>query len=250
MALACSTYVLTLRDGPVPILLLSPGVHVYGWDGERITVGIVDALGEPSPGKRLLRILLEEGHSVRVTHDQSVRTFEGELVQACDLKEGTRLLPLHLKENAHGYLEFQQLRSDRAHAPEITDRRKFRSVARMVAEWKLKARFLDSRTICRHIDLNRKNCDPSNIDVEETPPGERKYRLELGGWARDIRETMEFIKENDKLAQPYNYKTPGDLKNHRVAGVQEIEGDQVVDITLEDGLSFVVGNELGGFFVG
>lgn len=250
MGLVCTSYVLTLRDGPVPVLLLRPGVNVFAWSGEKITVGVVKSVGESALASRLLRILLEAGHSVRMTHDHEVMTLDGERILACHLKPGQRLLPLHLKENPNGYMEFQQLRVDRDRAPETTDQKYYRKVSRMVGEWKLGARFLDPRTVCRHLDRNRKNCDPDNLEVEETPSEEMIYRRNMVGWAKDIRETRAFIEDNARLARPYRYKTPGDLKNHRVAGVHECEGDEVVDMTLEGGLPFVVGNELGGFFVG
>ena len=174
--IAGDTLIHTLQGDVPAAILAAKNSMVYGftWTGTRI--GYARLCVEPFARPMMShRVVLDSGTSIRVSNKCRFVCRDGEAALAIAL-EGESVMPLYLKESSNGYRLYRQLREDRKLAPAPSDRKGWRSVARMVAE-QVREAPLPAGYFVRHVDLDRNNCDPLNLVLEATDkPTRRKKR--------------------------------------------------------------------------
>jgi hypothetical protein len=197
-------------------------VYCFQWTGARISVGRVFVKPE-SKSEWTRRIVLDNGTSLRATNDQPFVTRAGAQADASFLAEGSRLMPLYLKDRKRDkHPMLRQLGDHRKTAPAACDRKRWRCVARMVYEWASEGHIPPGVRV-RHKDGDPQNCDPSNLLVEGKPRRgnkTRRRRLAERVWA------------------------PG---NHQVVGVEPFGREDVYDVLVQIGDTFAAG---GVFLMG
>jgi len=239
VSIAGDTVIHTLT-GPQTVTRIAntdKAVHVFAWNGAKIAGGRIYI--PPTPCRaQTYRVVLDNGRSLRVSADQRFLVFTKsepkgvETVQAIDLKPGTSLLPLYLgRIKQGGYPTFKQVGDHWKRSACASDRKRWRSVARMVYEWASGDALVPGLRV-KHKDGNPDNCHPKNLYIDGTPrPGNRSKLNRLLDLQRKI--------------------MPG---NHKVAGCEPwIEEEDVYDVLPQDCSSVAatevflgVGEETGG----
>lgn len=176
---------LALEDKPV---------HVFTWDGERVTVGLIEIHG---PSVQVpLRVTLDDGSEIYLANGGRFVSRENKIVPARDLESGASLMPIYLKEDSDGYPTYREPGDWNKGAQTQRDGWNWRRVARMVAEAKLGRRCRPG-DIVRHVDKNRKNCLPSNLFIDYRKP---KMTKQKAAFAEPIFEAQRQIKKiNHKI---------------------------------------------------
>jgi hypothetical protein len=173
----------------------------------RVTVGTLDRI--VNMGKRkIISVTLDDNSVLRVTADQKLLLLDGTYAPASDCA-GKSLTPLYLGEKK-GYPTFEEIGDYHLHALTSMDCERVRKVARMVGEYKRGDR-LPPKTTVSHIDGNKKNCHPDNLDVSVNL--DAKQRKFMHPYAKAIKEANEFIKANKR--------------NHKVIAVEDAGEDFV-----------------------
>jgi hypothetical protein len=149
----------------------------------KITLGKVGF--EMAEKVKTYRLVLDNGKSIRVGPNTQLVDRQGDYVtldEIMNLPPTTRsVMPLYLSMSTNGYPLYRQIRDDRAQALAPSDRKPWRSVARMVWEWRT-GRRLEPGFLVRHIDGNRVNCHPDNLRSEGKPqkkPRSNKLRRHI-----------------------------------------------------------------------
>jgi hypothetical protein len=136
--------------------------HGFTWDGQRITIARI-AASKAHVGVTTV-VTLDDEARLTFACGAKVVAREGELLQAEELKPGTSLLPLYIKEE-NGYLIYREPGNWPKGAEVKTDQNRWRKVGRMVAEWKLGRRLRPGEAV-RHADGRKRNNMPNNLVVE------------------------------------------------------------------------------------
>jgi hypothetical protein len=181
---------------------------------------------EPEPRiAKTLRVVLDDGTSIRVTEDQPVYRRDGTIVA---LDAGLSLLPLYVAPTKLGYPMYKQISDYWRRAPAPTDRRRIRPVARMVYEWRA-GHLIPQGMLIRHIDGDRTNCEPENLRLRGKPD----YRSRCRG-----KKLLDLLRAINQLRFP---------NNHRVVAVQDYGEEEVFDLDTESYGCFNIG--VGGIFL-
>lgn len=172
MLLTANTIVHTPQGDRIIGHLAASGqiVYCFTWERGKITVG--RAAFEEAGIYDAQRVVLDNGKSVITSLTTMVVDRSGvdqELRQLTDKS----VMPLYLSATKHGYPIYRQVNTHRKTAPAPSDRKPWRSIARMVWESRSGQRILPGFLV-RHLDRNRKNCHPDNLRVEGKP--QRKPR--------------------------------------------------------------------------
>lgn len=215
MALAVDTTIHTLQGDRRLADLQDAVVHTFTWTGKRISVGRIYVIPEPQTAWTR-RIVLDNGKSLRVTSDQVILTRSGNEVDARLVSKGTSVMPLYLGRKTKGnYPIYRQLSEDRREAKAPSDRKAWRSVARMVYEWK-SGNPIPPGMFVRHIDKDPENCHPDNLRLEGKPRRRNKDRQ------------IERLKR-------LGHRTPN---NHKVIGQEQFAEEAVLRVIPQAGDNF------------
>jgi DNA gyrase subunit B len=174
--LAGDSPVFTLERGWVTIRELAEGAgdfHVMAYDRELGSIVPARALcakktGDAGHGKRMVRVTLDSGASIRCTWDHLFMTKDAEWVRAGDLVSGIRLMPADFRMRFMGgsdvpYWQVHQPNSDSE--VRASDGKRWTWIHRLVGEFMLGARRGD---VVHHVDGNSVNNSPSNLTVEDS----------------------------------------------------------------------------------
>ena len=218
--IAGDTLIHTLH-GDVPVAVLAAkNATVYGftWTGDRI--GYARICVEPFARPMMShRVVLDNGASIRVSNKTRFVCRDGESALAIAL-EGDSVMPLYLRTSSQGYKMYRQLREDRREAPAPSDRRGWRSIARMVAE-QVRGAPLPAGYFVRHVDQDRTNCSPLNLELEATAKPTRKK-----------------ARRADHLIAGHRATLPN---NHKIVGEIVYGEEDGYDVTLIDASNFAAG---------
>jgi hypothetical protein len=129
--------------------------YVFTWAEDRISVGRARLRLTKKPA-RLVRVVLDDGTSLRVSGDADLVLRDGQRVSADALLADTSLMPLYLRERRR-YPCYRQMGTHYKAAPAHCDRERTRHIARMVAEWKFERQLVHGDYV-RHNDGDRHNC--------------------------------------------------------------------------------------------
>lgn len=220
MSIAGDTIIHTM-SGPqtaVRIANADEPVYVFSWNGAKIAAGRVYIPHTPTRAQTY-RVVLDNGRSLRVSADQRFLVFTNweprrvETVRAADLKPCTSLVPLYLgRIKQGGYPTFRQVTDHWKHAACASDRKRWRSVARMVYEWASGDALVPGLRV-KHKDGNPDNCHPDNLYIDGTPRKGNRSKLH-------------------RLLDLQRQIMPG---NHKVAGCEPwIEEEDVYDVLPQD----------------
>lgn len=195
MFVAEDTIVHTLR-GPRQVGQLAIAVETvwcFTWAQGRISIGrcSFEHVGE----QELHRVVLDNGKSLLMSADSVLLRRDGQEQPVIALA-GKSVMPLYLSELSNGYPSYRQLYEHRASAPAPADRKPWRSVARMVWEYRSGCRLLPGFLV-RHLDGDRTNCCPDNLRLEGRP--QRRPR----------RNTVRRHIEAQNMTLPKNHKLLG-----------------------------------------
>lgn len=195
-------YLLSKLDEPKTVAdLATAGIYpllVFTAEG-RVTIGQVDRFVKFGVAK-LLNVTLDDGTTLKVTPDQRFQLLDGTACKASELTIGKSLLPLYLSEEKQGYPMFAEIGGYNIHALTSMDCQRVRKVARMVGEFKHGDRLPPGTTVS-HIDGNKKNCHPDNLNVIVKP--DAKQRKFEHPFAKSLKDANAFIKlhpRNHKVA--------------------------------------------------
>lgn len=150
------------------------------WDGTRLfvsEVGQVRLLGT----EQLFEIELDDGGIVQASASSRFVMKNGDLKIAPELSPGDSLLPLYLESDSYGYPTYR-----------IPGRAVKRKISRLIAEWKHGAP-LPRGTDVRHIDGNRKNYHPDNLEI--TLNKRSKKRSQKNSLTKAYKAAQELLDE-------------------------------------------------------
>lgn len=169
----------------------------FTWDGHRIQPIRLYIDPDPIEDVSVLRVVLDNNKSVLMTPDTRVVARDGSVVLASALTPGQSVMPLYMQYAKNGYPMYRQVTDwqTRSQAPAPCDRKPWRLVSRMVAEWYRGAPIRPGAYV-RHHDGDRTNCTPVNLFID---PGGKAGRRRV------------------KVPIMQNWGTPN---NHEVVGVQ------------------------------
>ena len=219
MGLSINTVIHTLEGDKALWSLRDQEVHIFTWTGTKITVGRVYVLPEQEEADTR-RVVLDNGKSVRVTPGQVLLTRLGDMVDARFVRAGASLMPLYLAQKKKGgYPIYRQLSDERLAAKAPSDRKTWRSVARMVYEWRA-GNPIPPGMFVRFIDKNPKNCRPDNLCLEGKPRTRNKDRK------------LERLKKLGRRPAP---------DNHSVVGQEAFGKEPVMRVIPQDCDSFAAG---------
>lgn len=223
-------YTLSNLSAPTTLAELAKGkypIPVFTAVG-RVTVGWLDRIvsfGE----MKVLRVTLDDGTFFKATPDQKLVCLDGTTVKAANLKPGNSLAPLYLSFDKQGYPMFEEISNYNVGAIASMDCQKVRKVARMVGESKYGDRLPPGTTVS-HIDGDKKNCHPVNLDVSVNP--DARQRKFVHPFAKSLKDAIEFINS-----------TP---RNHKVMSVADAGDDFVYGCVSLESSNLA----LGGVFFG
>lgn len=240
MSVAIDSSIYTLRGLAPAARILAP-VFCFAWRDGRITVGQVR--GRIGPRKPMVRVLLDDGTALRVSIDQEFVRRDGSLVRAGSLAGGDRLMPLYVSFTTNGYPLFRHVSNHFKDAPCPIDRKRRRLVSRMVCEWRVGGRLQPGVKVW-HLDRDRRNCDPSNLDLRYA----RNRGSALVPRIKAVAQANKFADAAwDLIAKHRRERLRPSPDNHRVKSVDEADEEPVLvlDSTLEG--CFNVG--VGGVFL-
>lgn len=141
------------------------------------------------------RVVLDNGKSLRCPLNTELVSRDGDMLRVFKLEDQS-VMPLYLKKTSGGYVQFRQVWHLRKEAPAPSDRKPWRSLARMIWEWRTGQRLLPGFVV-RHIDGDRSNCHPDNLRAEGKPqrrPRTNKLRFHIAA---------------QKMKVPNNHKVVG-----------------------------------------
>ena len=151
---------LETADGPIQIKDLvdrtvsTPDYStlVIVWTGSRLYVDEAYDFRSKGP-EQVFDVELDDGRVLKVSASSLIVMKSGDRKMAPELVPGDSLLPLYIERDAHDYPTFR--------IPGEAARRK---IARLMAEWKL-GRPLPKGTTVKHVDGNRGNYHPDNLEI-------------------------------------------------------------------------------------
>jgi hypothetical protein len=168
-------------------------VFCFAWQQDRITFGRVTA--EQAGEHELHRVVLDNGKSLLMSADSVLLRRDGVQKPLMTLIEKS-VMPLYLSQNTYGYPTYRQVCERRTEAPAPSDRKPWRSIARMVWENRT-GRRIQPGFLVRHLDGNRRNCHPGNLKLDGHP--QKKPR----------RNKMRSHIEAQRMTIPGNHKVLG-----------------------------------------
>ncbi len=205
-----SDAILHTLKGDVPVwkvAAMAEETWGFAWDGHRIQPTRIYVDPDPLEDVPVLRVVLDNDKSIIVTPDTRMIARDGSVVAASALTSGQSVMPLYLKSDKNGYPMYRQVADHavRAQAPAPCDRKPWRLVSRMVAEW-YRGVPIRPGAYVRHQDGDRSNCTPANLFID---PGGKAGRNRV------------------KLPTMADWSAPN---NHKVIGVQPYDTADVYNI--------------------
>ena len=184
----------------------------YSIANGRVMVSLLDAprwIARDS----LLEIELDNGEVVAATPDHDFMLRDGQMLQAACLRPGQSLMPLY-RDLVRGYEMVYQPISGHLHPTH-----------RLADEWNVRNGIYipEPGTHRHHIDFNRRNDPPSNIERMVASDPIRLHSSESCGDDFDPREDGEAIRG---LVERFGGQAS--VRNHKVVAVRELPGDHDV----------------------
>lgn len=178
---------------------------VFIWTGSRLFFSEVHSprlLGE----EQIFDVELDDGAIVRVSPSTHFVLKNGQRKTAPGLRPGDSLLPLYLDVDYHGYPAYR-----------IPGRDVKRKIYRLMGEWKA-GRPLPRGTEVRHIDGDKLNYHPDNLDVKFNARSKKRRRKnKLGKAYQDAQALLqECADASPLLAEIAEKRTHG---NHKVVRI-------------------------------
>jgi len=191
-------------------------VSVFVWTGTRFYVA--KALDFRAIGQEQIFIVeLDSGDRLYVSASSSFVMLNRTTKLPPELVDGDSLLPLYTSEDAHGYPTYKE--------PGTTQPYKF---SRLVAEWKTGQK-LPPGTFVEHIDKNRKNYHPDNLQITQNIAKASKSRSY--GIIQAVEDAQALFDEYDQLGSS---SASIILKpNHRVLSVEVGHLEDVFTATID-----------------
>ena len=186
----------------VPILTLADGTYrrsghhqVVAWDGARPTVGEIRL--QSAQDHDVLCVGLDDGSDLVVTPDQRLLLRSGNPVRADELCGGESLLPFYTRM-AGARLEYLDPGDWHKGGLVAADRRRWRPLARLVAEAMLNRRLQQDEVV----RLRRPGLDhrPENIEIAIKSTRHKKRFDPLGKALAEAMKFMETHRHNHKVA--------------------------------------------------
>ena len=235
MAIAHDTLIHTLR-GSIPVhklASLGDRVRCLSWCKDRI--GIAELSVDPVPYQvPAHRVVFDNGAAMIVTNTTRFLTRLGDevgfevLIQRLQQEDVVSklgalthlsVMPIYLSRNNRGYRTYRQMREDYREAPAATDRKRWRTVARLSAEWS-RGSHVPAGIYVRHADGDPENCEPENLILEgkgEKAPNQTKLRRLISA---------------SRMARP---------NNHKVVGIQHWGDEEVYAVNVIGSSNFAAG---------
>jgi hypothetical protein len=206
--------------------LHAQGISDFGftWDGECVTVARFSIQGSYVAVPNLIE--LDDGSIIRCGRVDKVCLLEGNWVDPLSLKPGSSLLPLYMKKTS-GYPTYRDPGNWFKGANSRTDKRRWRRIARMVAEWKLERRLRPDESV-RCADGNPCNCSPDNIVIDYKKTKGKKGKAT---WAQPIFDAHKIYRE---------------MRNHELVSATTDVSRELFSINVMDSGNLAV----SGIFVG
>lgn len=138
------------------------GVYVYSYDGSKIAPGLVTKAWRTAT-KKVVRVVLDNGESVRCTPDHRWMLRDGSYARADELTPGTSLMPLYRDVTP---ADWRGLRGyERVWQP--------RDGARGGRKWQFTHRmafsgYVPAGHVIHHVDHDKRNNDPRNLKLMTT----------------------------------------------------------------------------------
>ena len=160
----------------------------YAWDGERVTVNRF-MISESHRGQP---VELELDDDARIVCDQEskVLTLGAKKVSPLDLDSGSSLLPLYFKL-ARGDILYREPGNWFKGGKVTSDKKRWRKVSRMVAEWSLGRRLEEGEQV-RILNGDKSNCRPDNVVVDYQ---RQKRPTKVKSFADPIFEAQKLLEE-------------------------------------------------------
>jgi DNA gyrase subunit B len=211
-------------------------IFLYTIANHRLNVGV--AWSPKYYGKsETLIVKLDSGDEILCSPNQKLLLRDGSIKKAKKLDPGQSLMPLYRDITTKGFLKgyervFRTERSTPSYA----------YTHQIVGKWKFGKRYEKNNGLdLHHIDFNKSNNDPTNIDllfrIEHREVHEKKPRMKY-------RNDMDFIKSYRDRRLPH---PPGCL-NHSIVSIEKGPREQLYSLVVMDTEIFALSD--GIFVVG
>jgi hypothetical protein len=177
----------------------------FVWNGSKLVIGEVSnvrLLGV----EQIFEVVLDDNSTLQVSASSKFIMKSGDRKVAPELVPGDSLLPLYIEEDTYGYPTYR-----------IPGRAAKHKIYRLMAEWKL-GRPLGSGTVVEHIDGNRKNYHPDNLQISINKRSRK--RTTKNKLVKPFKDAQKFLDEC-AAASPLMAKIvhKGRKTNHKVRRV-------------------------------
>ncbi|MGE3483747.1 MAG: hypothetical protein AB7L09_03325 [Nitrospira sp.] len=178
---------------------------VFIWTGSRLFFSEIKDF-RPLGEEQIFDVVLDDGSTVRVSPSTHFMMRNGDRKTAPELAPGDSLLPLYLEEEYHGYPTYR-----------IPGRDVKQKIYRLMAEWKL-GHPLDRGTEVKHLDGNRKNYHPDNLEIKLNARSKvRRRRNKLGRAFQEVNKLLAECAEASPLIAEIAEKKI--RRNHKVMSI-------------------------------
>lgn len=198
--LAPDAQIVTLSGVRLAVELVDQGpIHVYAWDGERVTVGRV-VVTDDQQLRIPYTVVLDDGSYFSCCPETMMLLRSGAPRYPEQLEPQESMLPLYLRLDRSGYLTYQEPGDWHNGALTESDKCRWRRVSRLVAEWKLDRR-CKAGDVVSFLSKDRANCHPDNLLVTKK---KRKKTQKKSSFAEHLFEAQRFIdRHNHKVKRVY-----------------------------------------------
>ena len=231
MTLAPSVVVHTLSGDQfvTDLFRANKEVLIFSWNGERVVPGRIrieaPRLSVP------LKLELDDGSWILASGTSRFLLHSGGDETLRELPTKTSLLPLYLRRDHQGYAAYREPGLFHRDALTSSDRRNWRKVSRMVAEWKL-GRRMQPGDFVRYKDGDRGNSDPFNLEIEFIKPKAR--RSQKSKFAEPIFAAHDFIKKVNHKVEDVKVGTSREMFSIKGIGISNFAvGGVFVSVDVE-----------------
>jgi hypothetical protein len=180
----------------------------FSWDGERVTVNRFMLAG--SHVGQPVEIELDDDARIACDQEAKVVLLNTKTARPLDLNSVTSLLPLYFKLS-HDHVLYREPGNWFKGGKVAADRKRWRKVSRMVAEWSL-GRRLENGEQVRILNGDRANCRPDNVVIDNQP---YKKPKKVKSFADPIFEGEKLIQEIENDPR-LGLKLPRRPRNHKL----------------------------------
>lgn len=171
--------------------------------------------------QQIYEIQLDDGKVVTASASSMILMRSGRRKSPPEIVAEDSLMPLYFEEDVYGYSTYR-----------VPGRCPKKKVSRLVAEWKLGGK-LPKGTDVKHIDGNRKNYQPDNLEILVGKRSPKKCKNKV---AQAYQAAQALLKECAAVS-PHMKKIvyPRRRNNHRVVSVRSGRLEDVFTATVQPG---------------